>query len=133
MFTRRFWIPTAERMIKTFAQTLAAVLLAGGTAMSVVGWRAALSAAALAAVVSVLTSIGSLKIGPADSPSVVATEPAPVAASQPTTPVHDPARAAGRSRGRAAARSGLITGVPRFAVALPTGRRDAPASGMPVR
>jgi hypothetical protein len=79
MFTRRFWIPTAERMIKTFAQTLAAVLVAGGTAMSVVGWKAALSAAALAAVVSVLTSIGSLKIGPADSPSVVATEPAPVA------------------------------------------------------
>jgi hypothetical protein len=76
MFTRRFWILTSERMIKTFAQTLAGVLVAGAT-MSVAGWKTALSAAALAAVVSVLTSIGSIKIGPADSPSVVGTEPAP--------------------------------------------------------
>jgi len=92
MFTRRFWILTAERMIKTFAQTLAGVLVAGAT-MSVAGWKTALSAAALAAIVSVLTSIGSLKIGPADSPSVVSPAPAPVT-PVPATPAAPQAEAA---------------------------------------
>jgi r1t holin len=94
MFTRQFWTMTAERLIKTFAQTMAGVLVAGGTAMSVVGWKAALSAAALAAVVSVLTSIGSLKIGPADSPSVVRTEPAPGATTAAQAPTAQPVPAA---------------------------------------
>jgi hypothetical protein len=86
MFTRRFWILTAERMIKTFAQTLASVLVASGVGLFSAGWAAALSAAGMAAVVSVLTSIGSVKIGPADSPSVVPAEqvPAPVAPAPPT-------------------------------------------------
>jgi hypothetical protein len=88
MFTRRFWILTAERMIKTFAQTLASVLVASGVGLFSAGWPAALSAAAMAAVVSVLTSIGSVKIGPADSPSVVPAEqvPAPVAPAPPAAP-----------------------------------------------
>jgi hypothetical protein len=90
MFTRRFWILTAERMIKTFAQTLASVLVASGVGLFSAGWAAALSAAGMAAVVSVLTSIGSVKIGPADSPSVVPAEqvPAPVA---PVPPAAQPA------------------------------------------
>ena len=79
MFTRRFWIATAERTIKTFAQTLASVLVAGGVGLLSADWPAALSAAGMAAVVSVLTSLGSLKVGPEDSPSVVRAEPAPVA------------------------------------------------------
>lgn len=88
MFTRRFWILTAERMIKTFAQTLASVLVASGVGLFSAGWAAALSAAGMAAVVSVLTSIGSAKIGPADSPSVVPAEqvPAPVAPAPPAAP-----------------------------------------------
>jgi len=88
MFTRRFWILTAERMIKTFAQTLASVLVASGVGLFSAGWAAALSAAGMAAVVSVLTSIGSVKIGPADSPSVVPAEqvPAPVAPAPPAAP-----------------------------------------------
>ena len=76
MFTRQFWTLTTERMIKTFAQTLASVLAASGAGLLSAGWTAALSAAGMAAVVSVLTSVGSLKIGPADSPSVVPTQPA---------------------------------------------------------
>ena len=85
MFTRRFWTLTAERMIKTFAQTLASVLVASGVGLFSAGWAAALSAAGMAAVVSVLTSIGSVKIGPADSPSMVPAEqtPAPVAPAPP--------------------------------------------------
>ena len=88
MFTRRFWILTAERMIKTFAQTLASVLVASGVGLFSAGWAAAMSAAGMAAVVSVLTSIGSVKIGPADSPSVVPAEqvPAPVAPAPPAAP-----------------------------------------------
>ena len=88
MFTRRFWTLTAERMIKTFAQTLASVLVASGVGLFSAGWAAALSAAGMAAVVSVLTSIGSVKIGPADSPSVVSAErvPAPVAPAPPAAP-----------------------------------------------
>lgn len=96
MFTRRFWISTAERMIKTFAQTLASVLVAGGVGLFEAGWTAALSAAGMAAVVSVLTSVGSLKIGPEDSPSVVRAEPAPVTPIKiaPAAPVTAPAEAA---------------------------------------
>ena len=93
MFTRRFWTLTAERMIKTFAQTLASVLVASGVGLFSAGWAAALSAAGMAAVVSVLTSIGSVKIGPADSPSMVPAEqapapvaPAPAAAAAPGAP-----------------------------------------------
>ena len=88
MFTRRFWTLTAERMIKTFAQTLASVLVASGVGLFSAGWAAALSAAGMAAVVSVLTSIGSVKIGPADSPSMVPAEqaPAPVAPAPPAAP-----------------------------------------------
>jgi hypothetical protein len=86
MFTRHFWILTAERMIKTFAKTLASVLVAGGVGLFSVGWASALSAAAMAAVVSVLTSEGSLKIGPADSPSVVSPAPAPVPAAPAAAP-----------------------------------------------
>jgi hypothetical protein len=88
MFTRQFWTLTTERMIKTFAQTLASVLVASGVGLFSAGWASALSAAGMAAVVSVLTSVGSLKIGPADSPSVVPTDsaPVPVAAAQPAAP-----------------------------------------------
>lgn len=70
MWSHTFWVATAERAIKTFAQTLAAVLLAS----NVVGlldadWPAALSAAALASLLSVLTSIGSATVGN-DGPSL---------------------------------------------------------------
>ena len=79
MLTRRFWTLTAERSVKTFAQSLAAVLGAGGAGLLTADWKGALSAAGLAAVISVLTSIGSANIGPQDSPSVVAgPAPAPV-------------------------------------------------------
>lgn len=59
MFTTAFAKAALERAIKTFAQTLVAVLGIGATDILAVDWEAALSASALAAVVSVLTSIGS--------------------------------------------------------------------------
>ena len=90
MFTRRFWTLTAERMIKTFAQTLASVLVASGVGLFSAGWAAALSAAGMAAVVSVLTSIGSVKIGPADSPSMVPAEQAPAPVAPPAVVAASP-------------------------------------------
>lgn len=59
-----------ERAIKTFAQSLVAVGLAGATDLLSVDWVNALSIAGLATLVSVLTSIASSKIGD-DTASVV--------------------------------------------------------------
>ena len=108
MFTRLFWKLTAERAVKTFAQTLASALVVGGVGLLTANWPLALSTAGMAAVggvgggrggggaggtatagmaalVSVLTSIGSLRIGTPDSPSVVRDDPPRTA-----TPVAQP-------------------------------------------
>lgn len=69
MFTRAFWIATAERAIKTFAQTLAALLVADGTGLIDASWGPQLSVAGMALVVSVLTSIASSGAG-APGPSL---------------------------------------------------------------
>lgn len=74
MFTRRFWIATAERGIKTAGQF---GLLAWGTAAftkvgDVVSIGQATGLAMLfGAGLSVLTSVASVKVGPAEDPSVV--------------------------------------------------------------
>ena len=68
-----FAAATAERAIKTFAQTEASLLIAGGTGLFDTDWRAGLGVSGMAAVLSVLTSIGSSKIG-GSGPSVVDAE-----------------------------------------------------------
>jgi Putative lactococcus lactis phage r1t holin len=80
VFTRQFWTLSAERALKTFAQALAAVLVTGGAGLLAADWKTALSTAGMAAVISILTSVASLRVGPPDSPSMVPTEtPAPAA------------------------------------------------------
>jgi hypothetical protein len=64
-----FWRAAAERAVKTFAQSLAALLVADGTDVLSTDWGARLSVAAMAAVVSVLTSVGSAQVGD-DGPSL---------------------------------------------------------------
>ena len=59
IFTLAFWKAATERAVKTFAQALAALLVAGGTGILDTEWTAAASVAGMAAVVSLLTSIGS--------------------------------------------------------------------------
>lgn len=83
MWQKQFWIAAAERAIKTFAQALAAVLVAGATSILEVDWQQSLGVAALAAVLSVCTSVGSMAVGNA-GPSL-ATEV--VAPPTPTGPV----------------------------------------------
>ncbi|HEX6968879.1 MAG TPA: holin [Micromonosporaceae bacterium] len=63
-----------ERALKTFVQTFAAALVAGGTDLLSVGWKQALLTAALAAVASVVTSLGSAGVGEPGSPSLVSGE-----------------------------------------------------------
>lgn len=59
MFTKKFAKAAAERAVKTFAQSLAALLAAGGTGVLQVDWTQDLSIAGLAGVVSLLTSVAS--------------------------------------------------------------------------
>ena len=62
-----------ERAAKTFAQTLGASLTVGAADLLSVGWKQALSVAGLAALLSVLTSIGSAGFGN-DGPSLAGEE-----------------------------------------------------------
>lgn len=73
MFNKLFLKQLAERAIKTFAQTL--VALAGASQMDWLSldWPQLAATSAIAAGLSVLTSIASDKIGPTDTPSVVST------------------------------------------------------------
>jgi hypothetical protein len=71
IFTKPFWAAAAERAVKTFAQTLLAVLTAGHVGLLDVPWSAVLSAAGLAALLSVLTSVSTANIGPQGTPSMV--------------------------------------------------------------
>lgn len=70
IFTRSFIKDTAERAIKTVAQTAAALLVGDGVGILNVDWSSVGSVAGLAGIVSVLTSIGSGYVGD-DSPSLV--------------------------------------------------------------
>lgn len=81
MFTdSRFWVSSAERAIKTFAQALVALI--GTSAMSIVelDWTQMLGISATAAVVSILTSIASANFGPNPGPSLTdeTIEPDPI-------------------------------------------------------
>lgn len=70
MFTKTFWKDTVERALKTFAQSLAAVMTAGATGVLDVDWVNALSVSLLATFVSILTSVGSGYVGD-DSASAI--------------------------------------------------------------
>lgn len=70
MKSKKFWIDTTERAVKTFAQAILAVFTAGVTIISV-DWQEALAIGATAALVSVLTSVASTSNGDHDTASLV--------------------------------------------------------------
>lgn len=69
MFTQAFWRAAFERAVKTFAQTLAALIGANAVNVIDVDWPALLGISATAAIVSILTSVASDKVG-APGPSL---------------------------------------------------------------
>ncbi|HEX2298284.1 MAG TPA: holin [Pseudonocardiaceae bacterium] len=75
MFTYLFWRFAIERAIKTFAQTLTALFSAGGIGLLNAPWIEVLSVAGMTALLSVLTSIASERVGEPESPSLVRSEP----------------------------------------------------------
>ncbi|MGH3980830.1 MAG: holin [Pseudonocardiaceae bacterium] len=74
MFTYQFWRLAFERAVKTFAQTLLAIFGAGGIGLLDAPWTTALSAAGMAAVLSVLTSMTSAPVGERNTPSLLLPE-----------------------------------------------------------
>ena len=71
MFTAMFWRRTTERAVKSVAQSLAALLSASGLGLFEASWIKALSTAGMVALLSVLTSLASTKIGDQESPSAL--------------------------------------------------------------
>jgi hypothetical protein len=73
-----FAVATAERAVKTFCQSLVALLLADGTDLLDTAWVDRLSVAGMAAVISVLTSVASAPVG-GSGPSLVSEATVPPA------------------------------------------------------
>lgn len=71
MFDIDFWKASAERAVKTFVQVLIASF--GTVQMGILDlpWETALSLAASAALLSILTSVGSANLGSSAGPSLV--------------------------------------------------------------
>jgi hypothetical protein len=83
MWTGAFWKAASERAVRTFAQALAAVMVADGLNLLDADWTARLSAAAGATLLSFLTSIvasGAGNAGPSLANETVTPEPAAPAA-----------------------------------------------------
>ncbi|MFG2502859.1 holin [Streptomyces sp. NPDC048441] len=76
MWTAGFWKATAERALRTFAQSLLAVLIAGATTLLDVDWKAALATAGMATLLAVLTAIGAANVG-AHGPGITETPTLP--------------------------------------------------------
>lgn len=74
MFTAQFWKEVAERAIKTFFQTLVATgIIASAVGATTQQWKDAGYAVGIATLLSVLSSIAGVAIGPKGSASLVET------------------------------------------------------------
>lgn len=81
MTTRAFWKATLERMIRTFAQAVLALLGGDGLGLIDVDWGQAFSIGGLAAVAALLTAIvasGGTATGPGLTETVVASSRRPL-------------------------------------------------------
>ena len=75
MFTYLFWRFAFERAVKTFAQTVTALFGAGGIGLFDAPWIEVLSVAGMTALLSVLTSVASVRVGEPETPSLVRPDP----------------------------------------------------------
>ena len=73
MRSKAFWIDAGERAVRTFAQALVAVLVAGFVFTDAAAWGEALLASAVAALVSLLTSVAASGVGDQSTPSLLPT------------------------------------------------------------
>lgn len=73
MFNKLFWKATTERAIKTFIQTFGAVIVIG-TPFLDIDWTAGLGLGLTALAASVVTSVGSAKLGEEGTPSLVSSD-----------------------------------------------------------
>jgi hypothetical protein len=71
MWTATFWKDAAERAVKTAAQVFVTMLIAAGTDLFTTDWKAALAAAGMAALLSLVTSVGSGFVNPTGTASLV--------------------------------------------------------------
>jgi hypothetical protein len=87
LVTGSFWSQTVERAVKTFAQAAVALLTGDGLGLLSVDWQNVASVAGLAALVSVLTSVGSGQISRNGTPNLVQPRAKVAPAAAPASPV----------------------------------------------
>ena len=75
MRSKAFWIDAGERAVRTFAQALVAVMVAGFVFTDAAAWGEALLASAVAALISLLTSVAASGVGDPVSPSLLPVAP----------------------------------------------------------
>ena len=79
IWTRKFWLGAAERAVKTFFQAFVALIGTSAVVLSDVDWLFIVSGSALAAILSLATSIGSADFVAGEQlPKRAQTEPAAV-------------------------------------------------------
>jgi len=71
LYDIEFWKASGERALKTFVQTLVAGLGTAQVGILDMPWETALGLAASAAILSLLTSVGSARLGSKVGPSLV--------------------------------------------------------------
>lgn len=77
MFSTGFARDLAERTIATFAEALAALLLAAGVGVLELNWTDALSLAGMTALIALLKGIGAYKLGDNETGASLLTEAPP--------------------------------------------------------
>jgi hypothetical protein len=77
VYSREFWLGTAERVLWTFLQALAAAGAADGVLnLAQMNWREALGIAAGAALLCFVKCLGAALVPPKGTPATLAPEPA---------------------------------------------------------
>lgn len=118
MTTGRFWASAAERAVKTASQVAVALIGTGAVGVTALDWAQIGSVSATAAVVSVLTSLASDRIG-TPGPSLVGEQPTAPATSAPTAAPVSAAAATWQPAAPVAAASTIPAAAP--ATVPPTG------------